>query len=716
MARPVSRSLRSALAVALGLAFPPAAAAGPPDHSEEAVRSGQQLAAMMAAKKVVSDLPAIELPGLARAWAGQMLREPARHAQAAESRQLLAAEYEQRLRHALRERLRRVHAGFNPGGRDRWFSEAWLLQQIKTGMKGQIEQGIARNAGARFGSLFQTSRQLATQEQLRRLSGVAYPAVEEVEELVRVGWQPAAQDRLAQALVARMSRQTTLLEESARALQQSAAGAIQDARTQHESQAAALTRPVPDGARAAEDIARALRAAVEQVRQQRRAAGRTPHLYPIFPTVQTRLEQRARALEKEKFRIFCQNFPAGVSEARLRAVIEGNPQPHQTLNGSRALVVQALLPEIAARASERYAAGVEAPRRAALQARLRGLALAAPDLRETLRTNLETALALPLQRVRGAIAEAQLLEHFPSLATGRWMPPEEEVRKYDPEQPEAWSYDRCLLLPQVVDDRRSLDSSTLLEETRAQVSRSTAGLLAEGRIAWDAQGTIVSEIKEQIPPAIQSGPAERSVEDWQHVFIQQAEGLWRRQGNDIWRRAEIASPYAASKYRGLFFEREEDIRNYVKSQYEVARTTQKPERPQRAVAGAKASSGGGGRGDGDGGGGGGNSGSSGDGGGGNSGGGCSVRADENENDDGKENTEELAVIAQPGGTSPHGFWLQVLLLLLLAIAMAVLLLRSARRNDLWWGVPVLLILLILITTVAWVQTRNATSAEPAASP
>jgi hypothetical protein len=583
--RPRVAPFRIALLFALCCGLAQAALAGGEAavRSEEAVRSGQKLAAVMAVKKTVADLAQVRIGGLERVWAQQILRDLPRHVQATESRQILAADYEVRLRGVLAERLRRIHTSFHSlGQKDRWFTEAWLTDQVKTRMRDPVEQSLSRNAELHLAEIFGAARQTAVREQSANLAKAAYPTVEEVEILIQAGWSPDAQERIGRTLVQRMARGRLLLEETERQLEESATAAVAEARAQFQSQADALEQPVPEQARAAEDIARALAEHVEDARLQRKMAGGHP-VYGPFPTILRRLKDRAKDLEKERFQAFCQRFSPAVSAERMRSLIQSGLSRHRSPETSRKIFTEALLPEAASEAVRLYTRSVADPRKAAaLRARLQGLALHDEEVRGTLAASLSTALDAPLGTARSSIAQAQLEAHFPKVASSRWSAPESVLLQIVQGELGISTFKDSLALPLLNSGGLPYQPSALLMETEDRVLSGTSKLLAEGKTAWDEQAKVVRHFEKEIPKAIRGSKEDRSAVEWEKHFVEKAETRWREKRSWIWRGANPIPPSAAGKYVGLFQYMREQIRKHVKNEFEIAKQPQTPTLSTRA--------------------------------------------------------------------------------------------------------------------------------------
>lgn len=678
-------------------------------RSEEAIRSGQRLAALMAAKKTVADLAQTRIGGLERVWTQQILRDLPRHVKAVESRQILAADYRERLRRVLAERLRRIHTSFHPPGqKDHWFTEAWLTDQVQTRMRGPVEQSLSRNAEHHLAAIFGAARQAAVREQSSRLSTAVYPTVKEVETLAKAGWDQETQERIGRALVERMSRGTTLLEETAHELQETAGAAVAEAHAQFESQAEALNQPVPEEARAAEDIARALASHLEEARLQRTMAGGGRPVYGTFPTIQRLLRARAESLEKERFQAFCQTSSLAVSEARVSSLIQGDLRRHRSPEASKVIFTKTLLPEAAAEAVKRYVRSIADPKKAAaFRARLQSLTMRNQEVRDILQAGLDAALDPPLRSVRSSLAQSQLESHFPRVASGRWSAPERVLLQIVQGELGVRAFEECLELPQLPYDGRPYQHSALLMETEDLVLLDTSKLLAEGEAAWKEQEKVVRHFEIEIPKAIRESKEDRSVEEWEKHFVEKAETRWREQRGRIWRGASAISPYAARKYVDLFQYMRELIRKHVKNEFEIAKQPQTPTLSTRApdanIAGpapqVSSISGGGPGGGGQGAGSGGSKGTNADG---------SGEGGAGECPDGTGQRPQRCCLDRgpmPGEAPLAGLWSAGFVLLVSLLAFLGLILGAVmakiNRADVWWAYPVVLILFLVIAGVAW---------------
>jgi len=549
-------------------------------------RSLERWAAGAAAKKIVAELDGVRPEGLAGRWSREILDAPRAHRSPQASRGLLEREYLEELEAILHRRLVRLHSSLEPEKKPEEgqpsFSADWLVDYVTGQFADEIRTASRANADRHFDPLFARARQSAVAAQLTSLELEARPGLEEVDAVAAADWSEEATTRLRDELVARMAKNTTLLEETAAKLEVQASELIADARSQYQEQRAALKLPVDATLRAANEISRALSAHVEEARLRlRMAEGSAYPLYDVFPSVTRGIESRARETELRRFEQFIGQYRRSVDPRELRSRIEGDLGRHRRFDESRRILARELAPVFAREMVDEYSEAISnRARRAGFRERLgRGVE---GELSKTLEKRVETVLETPLRQVHRTIAERQAGELFPEVLSGRFTFSESQLLRRHLGELSITGFEECLKVPHLRDGGEALERGVLLESTTTIVVGRTTKLLEEGHRALKGQLDLVRDQEPRIERTLRTRGGERSPAQWEEHFVGEVEKQWQEEGHGkFWSTVTHPPENAATKYRPLFGYVRDEIKKNVRAHYEPARRKDASPEPTR---------------------------------------------------------------------------------------------------------------------------------------
>jgi hypothetical protein len=536
-----------------------------------AQQAAERWAAVTAAREVIAGLDGLRPEGLAGRWSREILDDPRSHQRTQASRALLERQYLEEMKGLLRRRLVRLHASLNPAGSHPSFTADWLVGYVEERLGDEVHAALRANADRQFDGLFDQARRSAVAAQLAGLELEARPSLQEADAVAVSGWGGKAETRLRNTLVARMARSATLLEESAARLEAKASELIADARRQYEDQWAALEQPVDPRFRAADDLARALAAQVEEARLERRMAeGPDYPLYEVFPSVGRRIQDLAGELELRRFGDFVRRAPEAVDPESIRSRVEQDLSRHRRFRDSLDLLVRELSPAFARELLDEYSQPLpDRSRRAGHRERLsRGLK-ENPELAAAFDKRVEAALDGPLREVHREIAERQVAELFPEVASGRFVVSESLLLRLHRRELGVASFDDCLEIPHLREGGDALVPDVLLEASEEMVLERTGKLLDEGRRAWQGQLQLVTAQEPSITRTLRIADRRHPPSHWETFFIGEVEAHWREVGHpELWRGSARPPENAATKYLPLFGYVKDEIRKNVRAYFE----------------------------------------------------------------------------------------------------------------------------------------------------
>lgn len=565
----------AALAIAALLAaLPTAPGLAQQGSREEARQTAKRLAAAEAAGRIVEELEQVRPEGLTEVWSETMLSDLDVHRKTAGSRTVLEVRYREELRDLLRERLGKLHDALNPAGEGEGsFTREWLLEYVTSRRGQQVEASESANVRRFFEPVFLQARQAAIRRQLAGLQTDLRPSLEEIETLAAADWSPSSRRELEQDLLTRMGRGVRLLEEAEAELNRTAGKMIEDGQRQYRIQSAAVDHPVPEEARVAEQITRALEGEVESaLLRLRMAEGPEYPVYDVFPSVRRRIEARSVELERDRFLEVCRSRPLSIDHGAIRSLFQGNLPGHRDPDESLTHAVRHFLPQVQRATEEAFTSPVpQASWRQASSDRIRrGLSEAGP-FSEELRGCVRSRLAGPLQAVRREIAGTQMARYFPEVASGRFRFPERVLLSVHREEYGLTSFEECLEIELLTEGGAPLERRDLLKETEQLVLAETTKLLHEGERAWDGQLRIARLQEPEIARALRGERGRRSASEWTAHFIAQAREIWEEEGHaSVWRGFSQPPAGAEMKYLALFSYVKDQIRKNVQTQFEQA--------------------------------------------------------------------------------------------------------------------------------------------------
>ena len=569
----IGRWVVAALGIAALLATVPTAPGLAQQASrEEARQTAKRLAAAEAAGRIVEELEQVRPEGLTEVWSETMLSDLDAHRSTAASRAVLEEHYREELRDLLRQRLGKLHDALDPGGEgEGFFTREWLLEYVTSRRRQQVEASESGNVRRFFEPVFLQARKTAIRRQLAGLQTDLRPGLEEIETLAAADWSPSSRRELERDLLTRMGRGERLLEEAEAELTRTARQMIEDGQRQYRSQSAAVDNPVPEKARVAEQITRALEGEVESARLRlRMAEGSEYPVYDVFPSVRQRIEERSVELERNRFLEVCRSRPLSIDRGAIRSLLQGNLPDHRDPDESLGHAVQYFLPQVQRATVEAFTRPVpEASWRQASSDRIRRSLSGAGPFSEELRRCVESRLTEPLQEVRREVADTQMARYFPEVASGRFRFPETVLLDVHREEYGLTSFEECLEIELLTAGGAPLERRDLLEESEQLVLAETTRLLHEGDRAWDEQLRIARLQEPEIARALQGERGRRSASDWKDHFIARAQESWEEEGHaSVWRGFSQPPAGAEMKYLALFGYVKDQIRKNVQIHFE----------------------------------------------------------------------------------------------------------------------------------------------------
>jgi len=545
-------------------------------QSEEAMRAVYKVTAGLAAQNEVEDLAHRKIKHRAEALSDMILADLSNHLEPAQSRPILAMQFDEELRQSLRRSLLQIHDSLNPRDEpDKWFSKRWLVDYVDEHFAQAVETSISENRRLHFETVFGDARQQAAKRQLIDITLDAYPSMDEAEQLIGSGWNKRHRGDLKDRLIDRMAGGKLLLRETVEHLEAAAEKVLKDLEEQFAMQEEALSVEVPASARSREAIADVLERAVEDARTARRREKELGyHLYEIFSTIEQLIISTARMEEKTRFAEFCNTYGLTFTTNEVRECIEDDLRAHTDQTVSFRLVMRSLRLDAAKDIIRDYARGSrDREMTSTFKCDLQQLIDHDPEVRTSFAASESTALRVPFANARAGIMTDQLTSHFPTVVSGQWSVPEYGLLQVHLKSVSELSLDEYMEIPSFMSGGTRPPHSGLLEETRKRLLSLANGLLREGISAFSTQMQIAHRINSTIPEIIRANQDERSIEEWTEFFQQEAQSQWDIQRAAIkWSTAAPESRDVSSRYLQLFDHVKGDIRKTVKDQFELTET------------------------------------------------------------------------------------------------------------------------------------------------
>lgn len=481
----------------------------------------------------ITSLSTLEIP--MQVVRDEMTSHPAKYVRKTDSAQLLREVVTTQFKAYLEQELQRLAASTTDEG---VVLEAQWPQRIMQEYQQEITATVAANLQRNFDPVFVQARAAAVQLQWQSVTSPLYPSPQQVERLAE---QPAAAKQVQAEMAKHVQAQRLLFEENEARIQQAVQQILQDAQGQFAAQRTVLSNSTGGEKITASEIAQQLATELDQhISRLPRSEGR--QIYPVFPSVQALIPERAQVLMQQKFATYLeQALPAALTETGIeQAARSSQPVPRQSAAHLESLVerfVGATWESVMGAYVERLSepAAREAFRQTLTT--MRREALQAPGLRAKVRARLEA----PLRTARERLAEEELHAELPDVASGRWEVPETMLQKYRLDQ----------TIPLAEFPRAKATGELMAETEKLLAARGTA-LLQEGRTALAEQRKLVDERRDWVLEEMKKRPGRRK-EEWLKEYIDAVQTEWQvKRIARVWPDENLRRQRFLDKYKALF--------------------------------------------------------------------------------------------------------------------------------------------------------------------
>lgn len=473
----------------------------------------QKLGKRMTAKQLlVAEIEGLSDRGVEpKTLTNLILERPGEHRNRTQSEAQLKAWVQTKFRTHLTGQLSKVDSQINQ--KKKWVSEQ-ELREILNQLEPQVQKTIQQFVSQRFPPIYEEARKQAVESQYTLVRTGFYPAPTDVEAIEQMGQNQ--REKIEANLKQNMIGRLVLLEENEGRVQGEIEAVIEDALQQLRRQRHLLENANVEGQSdtvIASNLRQAILNLIAELKNQQKDGRR---VYPIFPSVEKAIPERARRLMGERFHAFLlSDLSRFLNAVQIKQSIIANITEHAKKENSLKILDQQLKPAVQLRVVSEYAANRADT---AFQVKLFQLLKADENIRQTYENQFTQALKRLATPIREEVAQEQMLRFFPEISQGKWIPPEPMILQVVTGQ-HSDEVDLSSFLN---------DKPPLLEETAEQLKQGVGSLLNEGKDAYNGQVQLVKAHRQGIETEIAADREGRTKADWVQHYINVVHSDWEQ--------------------------------------------------------------------------------------------------------------------------------------------------------------------------------------------
>jgi cbb3-type cytochrome oxidase subunit 3 len=473
----------------------------------------QKLGKRMTAKQLlVAEIEGLSDRGVEpKTLTNLILERPTEHRNRTQSEAQLKAWVQAQFRSYLTEQLPKVYSQLNQ--KKEWVSQQ-ALREILDQLEPQVQKTVQQFVSQRFPPIYEEARKQAVESQYTLVRTGFYPAPTDVEAIEQMGQNQ--REKIEVNLRQNMIGRLVLLEENEGRVQQEIEAVIADALQQIRQQRQLLENATVEGQSdtvIASNLRQAILNLIAELKNQQKDGRR---VYPIFPSVEKAIPERAQRLMGERFHAFLSSdLSRFLNAAQIKQSILTNITEHAKKENSLKLLDQQLKPAVQLRVVSEYAANSADT---AFQAKLFQLLKADGNIRQTYENQFTEALKRLATQIREEFAQEQMVRFFPEISQGQWIPPEPMILQLVTGQ-QSDEVDLSSFLN---------DKPLLLEETAEKLKQAVRSLLNEGKDAYNGQVQLINAHQEGIEIEIAAARERRTKADWVQHYIDVVHSDWEQ--------------------------------------------------------------------------------------------------------------------------------------------------------------------------------------------
>lgn len=398
---------------------------------------------------------------------------------------------------------------------------SWFGENERKDLTQLPAKAIKENLDKHYKAAFTRARTKACENQWKRLTFDVYPAEDEFDSKTT--------DDLRQMLLDRIlnKQMEAIFEEN-----QSLTGekiidpVLADAARQKWGQQQVVQKSDGGIACIPDDIGDNIRSDLESYRkdlnEQKAGQKIARKVYVVFPSVETKVSERAVYLAADKFSdaLSVMNFIAKKDE--IKAIIKESPAKHSSKNNSRKACKDSRRAGIVKVSVEQYALKAPEARRERFQSFLESVAVRNSACQREIEGIVERSIDKNFGVARRELAKEQFEAIFAPLAAASWVPTLEEINKqFDNGR---ITIRNPLSMPGI--SLKTLDAKEILDETEELVLDAEKKLIGEGLGAVRKQMALIYPIETQLAAELKGMEELPSDEDLAKTFTERVKAKW----------------------------------------------------------------------------------------------------------------------------------------------------------------------------------------------
>lgn len=481
------------------------------------------------------------------------------------------------------------------------YSKSEYKKEARERYAEDVNTNTSKIISEQFDDYFDRIRDKAVNQQLSRLTSVAYPLQNEVELADNKGWSEEAKTDLTNLIIEKYKGTAKVLfSENRDTAEPKAEKIIKAIIGQLKEQENALNSNTPNNAITQIQISKELSKNIQTtIFEMEKRANQDEKIYKIFPSVEKNILSKATLIEKERFKFFIKNFNFSVNNEMLKETIQSDLKSHRSYSKSLEILSKNLFPGAAEEVVNTYSDKIKSSSEYQdFENHLKQLISKNQEVRTNLKSAISNEIKTPLKKdIRPIISNVQLKRHFYPISSGEWAVPENILKKMAYKEYGVNSFEKCLTLPFINRGSEPYNRYSLLEETENEVLKKIGKLLSEGKRAWKGQEDIIrgkekeikneearlaktiNSLKSQSDIIDMKGFAEKKIDEvlvlktedqWVDYYTKQVEKEWGgKRFNKIWRGFNVPPPNSSTKYSPLFGYMKEEIKKIVHNFFKV---------------------------------------------------------------------------------------------------------------------------------------------------
>ncbi len=390
-----------------------------------------------------------------------MIKNPAKYASSEAALKLLSQDYAAQLQQSYKvdaQKLLDAVRSRYKGGAD-FFPTNFVLESLQL-----PEQYIQENLRNVFPPAFKLAREKAASEQRLRIVGSTYPTENEVDTLSETELVKKLQEQLLQ------DWSNVIFDENRGFVRDSiVTPLVKEALAQKDEQLKVLSNVDISEALMPQEYEAEMNKQLLELLTRRKSNPSERKVYEIFPSVKTKMAERAKVLTVNKFISTLSHFKPDLNEEKLAAEMLKSPSLHITPESSLETFYDAYRRQVFTRAATAYFARVPADKRSELRVFLEPNAMNDEVADQQLRPQFNKNIAPTVRQVRQLVAKAQFKKFLPELQDGNWMPPSDALAAYK-QNPKTNLPQEWRTLPGL--EISASNEATLLSESRKLITDS----------------------------------------------------------------------------------------------------------------------------------------------------------------------------------------------------------------------------------------------------